>query len=404
MSPTSANRGDDRIARLEASILVASFLVVLLGWAVASAFHEPGAVVKSENRYRATWPGWDAGAGMPSFLAQLDAFLADRVRLRDGLITLHARTLVDVFDASPAPKLVVGREGWFYFNDTVAIDQARGLATFDRAELERWQRVLEGRRDWLAERGIPFVVVLVPNKHIVYPEYLPRRFVRVSQDEQHAQLARHLAEHSDLVVIDLLPTLLETKGRERIYHKTDTHWNDIGAYTGYREILAAVADALPEYRDRLEPVKVKPHRFEDRGIGLTSMAGLSAYHREQILQLDVADPQSEILHPKRAQYARFEREQRPLAHGVPNTALPRAVMFRDSFSNALIPYLSENFRRVLYVWQRDLDPRFVEREEPDIVIQQIAGRLLDREPIPVEIMAARSANRPPVGKRTPLTD
>ena len=51
-------------------------------------------------------------------------------------------------------------------------------------------------------------------------------------------------------------------------------------------------------------------------------------------------------------------------------------MFRDSFANALVPYLSESFDQILYVWERDMNPRIVERNEPDVVIQQIVERFL----------------------------
>jgi hypothetical protein len=59
-------------------------------------------------------------------------------------------------------------------------------------------------------------------------------------------------------------------------------------------------------------------------------------------------------------------------------------MFRDSFANALVPYLSEHFHRILYVWQRDLDSRVVLVEQPDVVIQQIVGRFLGRRPAGIE--------------------
>ena len=95
------------------------------------------------------------------------------------------------------------------------------------------------------------------------------------------------------------------------------------------------------------------------------------------------DPQALILMKDKRQYAKFENQQKPLALGVPSGGLPRAVVFRDSFSNALIPYLSENFRRVLFVWTRDVEAKYVLREKPDIVIQEIAGRLLDRTPRPI---------------------
>jgi len=391
--------GAEPVEAFEARLLVASFVVVLAAWGLASVLHDPSPVVSSENRYRATLPEWSPGEPMSTFLGEFDEYLADRVRFRDGLITLYSRAWVGVFGVSPSPEVVVGRDGWFFFNDPVAVGQARGLARFEPAELVQWQRVLEGRRDWLAERGIPFVVVFVPNKHLVYSEFLPERFAVVDESaaevEPHRQLVAHLEAHSDLVVVDLLPRLLEAKKRQRVFHKTDTHWNDVGAYLAYRSVLEAVVQVLPRYSEALQPVAVEASRFDGRGIGLTTMLGLSAYHGEEILKLSVAQPRSEVLWPKQAQYARFEREQRPLAHGVRAASGPRAVIFRDSFANALIPYLSENFSRVLYVWARDLVPRIVEREEPDVVIQQIAGRLLDREPVSVERMEA--VPPPPAG-------
>ena len=42
-----------------------------------------------------------------------------------------------------------------------------------REELLRWGRVLEERRRWLAERGISYLLVLVPNKHRMYAQYMP---------------------------------------------------------------------------------------------------------------------------------------------------------------------------------------------------------------------------------------
>jgi hypothetical protein len=63
-----------------------------------------------------------------------------------------------------------------------------------------------------------------------------------------------------------------------------------------------------------------------------------------------------------------------------DAGLPRAVMFHDSFGAHLIPYLSEHFRRIVYAWERPDYPVFdgalVERERPDVVIQQIVERKL----------------------------
>ena len=68
----------------------------------------------------------------------------------------------------------------------------------------------------------------------------------------------------------------------------------------------------------------------------------------------------------------------PLLTERPGPQLPRAVMFRDSFAECMIPFLSEHFRRILYI---HLEPEefhydLVEREKPDMVIQEMVERKL----------------------------
>ena len=67
-------------------------------------------------------------------------------------------------------------------------------------------------------------------------------------------------------------------------------------------------------------------------------------------------------------------DARVVTEGPP--AGPRAVIFRDSFGSAMIPYLSEHFSRAVYVWRNDFDPSLVEAERPDVVIQEWVGRHL----------------------------
>ena len=56
--------------------------------------------------------------------------------------------------------------------------------------------------------------------------------------------------------------------------------------------------------------------------------------------------------------------------------LPRAVILRDSMAIPLIPLLSENFSRVVYASTRQLDRALIEREKPDIVIEELVERSL----------------------------
>ena len=54
-----------------------------------------------------------------------------------------------------------------------------------------------------------------------------------------------------------------------------------------------------------------------------------------------------------------------------------ALVYRDSMADALIPLLSENFRRVVYV-TRPFQRALVERERPDVVIDELVERNMTR--------------------------
>lgn len=51
-------------------------------------------------------------------------------------------------------------------------------------------------------------------------------------------------------------------------------------------------------------------------------------------------------------------------------------MFRDSFSDALIPYLSEIFNRSSYFWTHSFVPEVILKEKPNIVILETVERYI----------------------------
>src|SRR5262249_47950937 len=68
----------------------------------------------------------------------------------------------------------------------------------------------------------------------------------------------------------------------------------------------------------------------------------------------------------------------PFAMVQADPRLPRAVMFCDSFTQAMFPFLAEHFHRIAFIWQYfpTFDTAVVEREKPQIVIQELVERKL----------------------------
>jgi hypothetical protein len=63
-------------------------------------------------------------------------------------------------------------------------------------------------------------------------------------------------------------------------------------------------------------------------------------------------------------------------------------MYRDSFSTILMPLLSEHFRRIVYIWNAnyksawgcDFDPEIIEKEKPDVFIEEFVERKIGQIP------------------------
>jgi len=187
--------------------------------------------------------------------------------------------------------------------------------------------------------------------------------------------------NSDFQIVDLRPALKAEKAKVRVFFKTDTHWNDRGAFVAYREIMRAVSAQLPDLKARDE-ADFRAVEYWDAGQDLALGMGLRAQMPERVLQLQprfqrCAHP-APIALPADFQGLNPAPEHAPFAMEC-STGKFRALVFRDSFGSALIPYLSEHFRRTAYVWHY---PDFavmntaVTSERPDIVIEERVERHL----------------------------
>jgi alginate O-acetyltransferase complex protein AlgJ len=384
---------DQRSARWDSRATVLTCLIVLwLPFVVGLLSDGSRAVSTAENRRLATAPALPTSlAELRTIPARAETYFDDRLGLRDSLIRAHAWLHVAGLGISPSDKLIVGKQGWFFFNHPNAVAQHQGSAEFSREQLEAWKVELTARRDWLAQRGIAYLFVLAPNKHAIYPEFMPDRIARGEGADPHTRLAAFLAAESDLNVVDLKPALLDRKQTERVYHKTDTHWNDRGAYLAYREIIAAAAQSLANHPAVGTATPVHAISRQTPGMGLTSIVGLSRYYTEENLSNEKSSPRARVKPEHARNFKQREQNLLPLALGVEDRSLPRAVVFRDSFANALVPYLSENFSRIVFTWNRDLDLRLIQIEQPDIVIHEVVGRFLEQPPEAFERLTQRAA-------------
>ncbi len=175
------------------------------------------------------------------------------------------------------------------------------------------------------------------------------------------------------LVLDVRPALVAAKARGRQYFLSDSHWNLQGAATAYDALSAALKPRVPSYPGA--PAAMPPYSpgVDYYSGDLAQMIGVPKWFRED----DVA-PLAKVLANQGRRCAQrtdgaTDAAREEWACATPG--LPSAIVYRDSMAISLMPLLSENFRRVVYVSDHALDPALIERERPDVVIEEMVERM-----------------------------
>jgi hypothetical protein len=366
-------------SRRLADLAVIVMFLTSLGVPAARALLGPPAPPEMENRALTPMPelAWKTRV-LNDFPVQFENYFRDRFGGRGRLIRCLNTAQADWLHLPALSKVGMGKQGWlFYFEEPVGKDY-RINTPFGPDVLLHWQRCLEARRDWLARQGIRYVFVIAPDKQSIYPEMIPRLLRRRGNvGGRLDQLVNHQKAFSDVPVLDLRGPLREAKTRERVYAVTDSHWNEFGAYVAYHCLLDALTPDFPAVQPLPRSAFVSL-TIPKKGGDLARMLSFN----DRLLEQDPA------LVPRLARQAQKEdlgfrvpylaEEMQPQLWTRADPTLPRAIMFRDSFGSALIPFLSEHFQRILYLWQEpfQFDSEIIQRERPDVVIQEIVERKL----------------------------
>jgi hypothetical protein len=384
--------------RLADLAVISVFLVMIVLPLLGMILGLDGSFVLQENRTLAARPKLELTLeSLGAYPRKLEAYFNDQFGFRKRLIHWLAIAKVRGLGVSSSSHVIVGSHGWLYYSGDRALKYYRGIKLFRPGELERYRKILEARRDWLAERGIPYLFVILPNKDTIYPEFMPPAYTKVQPLTRCDQLLEYMKAHSTVPILDVRDDLRRAKQRELLYDLTDTHWNARGAFVAYGRIVETLAAWFP----RMQPLP----RLEFREIETMLVGGDLA----RMLGMPEQMPESRLgLQPIQPRQARKTDEVFPLPPGSPayraiiamespNAKLPRAVIFHDSFFQHLAPFLSEHFQRVFYFSDYDFDRKIVVREHPDVVIQELVERSL-MGPIPTDHAEERPTAAQPTAK------
>ena len=285
-------------------------------------------------------------------------------------------------------RYVLGRNGRMFLahDSNRVLDQHSGRLRMGRGQLAAWSALVARRAMALAQYDCAYTLLIPPNAHSVYPEDLPAGLTTAAERPVHALLAQ-LAEHVPGVpVVHPLAELLDRKRRDEVFPRTETHWNELAAFVAYRALMEALPAAVPARRLEENDVWFFPLTVPgDLGIKRrlpSKSPHLFGYLRHPDAQL-VADNMVEGT----GNVIVTESAVAP-----PSTC----VVFGDSYTFGLLPFLSESFGRLVFAQTPSVDMQLIERERPQLALTVISERFLldvpdDENEIGVEERAVAKA-------------
>lgn len=284
----------------------------------------------SENRELAEAPSlrdekewnWD-------FFMDEGEWFEDHFAFRNELVTGNAKLMSKVFSVSTDDGVIVGKDGWLYYRDSLEDYQGGNLMS-DR-QLFDVAHTLFLVQNYAKEKNIRFVFVVAPNKNTLYGEQMPYYYQYFRDKETNLSRIGAYLESEKVEYVDLYNYL--SSNQEVLYHRTDSHWNNKGAALVAEEILTALGQNYDSYSDREYEVR---RDFEG---DLETMLYPAAVEKEE-----------EIYYKPQPQYEYVQEVESNFAPKISTNGIGEGslVMYRDSFGNALLPFLAEAYENAYF--------------------------------------------------------
>lgn len=180
------------------------------------------------------------------FVVTLNDYLGDNFGFRNILLKQYLTLKFNLLKTHKINHADFNDEGWIFGEISPGSDYERiyKKSSYSIKQLNNWKEIFEKEKEHLDKQDIPYFVVIIPDRRIVYKELLP--FQENLAFYRHNQFINFMKKYSNVDVIDTTEALIKAKNRYPLFFKTDSHWTNYGAFAAYQEIIKKIKKNYPE--------------------------------------------------------------------------------------------------------------------------------------------------------------
>ncbi len=346
------------------------FLILLIPFVGMSVYH---ADLSIEKKHEEALPSLIRNGRINTdFFQGITDYVADHFAFRQELITADAELKAEIFHSSANDKVIVGKAGWLFFQETMNDYQKRNLLS-DR-EIHNCAAVVRLIQQGVELQGAEFAFTVAPNKNTLYGKYMPDRFQAGSGEGNLEHLITEMKEQK-VHYVDLQMHL--RKEKKQVYHKLDTHWNNLGASIACETLLDFVGKDHIHYENESYTRK-KNFSGDLQGMLFpksTKKDWNVIYDRPWTYEYVNSVTSTEQMEIQTENQTEKAGQKDSVKEGHKKQKKHNSlVMYRDSFGNALVPFMAQEYSAGYFTKEVPYDLSLVDTHKADDVVIELAQR------------------------------
>ena len=324
------------------------YSIVVIAFLAAYFCKEDTAFLDGENRYLTTRPDISLDGIMDaSFMKSFESYTEDQLYLREAFIEL--KSLLETACLKQENNgIVCGKNGYLFEK-----------LMMPGKQINKNEAAIKNFADSI-NRDVN--VCIVPNSIEINRSLAPVGLRCVNQKKEIDSFYNMLADMKNVNVIDVYSGLAEHSD-EYIYYKTDHHWTTLGAYYGYADIIKSMNGKPVEIStlaNNSKQVNDFYGTFNSKYKGIGIEPDVMTYYDIPVESYTVGEKKYDNLYDfskldtydKYAMFLYGNEGISVIKSADSNNSVDEAkrlVVFKDSYANCMIPFMTYNYDEIIVV-------------------------------------------------------